>query len=1367
MAFFTYLPRRRAAAVGVLSLVAFGLSGANLVGGSQTGRATAAGVDPGSVASIVSGLDKAGEGPRFETTVFGYQEDTLPVPNVDAVVSFGDEKTDPVGPYPLPQTVAWQNHTPHATVGQIGAVYGIAHSEGNPDATSAAAKAPRSFYGAYLKSQTRFGPLGPGGIYVRNGNAVTSYVTIPNAGGDTTSEAALGGLHAKTGTDITAKVGKASLGDLEIDAEEHFLYVTNLNDRLVYQVDTWTNTAPVALAKSPNNCADVADQQPFGLKVKGSTVYLGTMCSAETSKDPAKLGADVWAYNTATKTWAAAPVMHAVPVNGSFGGFTPWSDDISNDVVANRGAMLTGIDVDPSGSMVLGLRNRAGDIGTTSATYKQIDGSGAVSITPPNGAGGWKSFIEVDPNVANVNAAPVAPLVAPRTFETGSSALGAVVSVPFTHDGKPGSEIAASQRDVFSWSAQGVLWFDVANPGPLTIAAGEEANHVSNFSKASGLGDLELLATWRAFGDRVWLDANGDGLQTSGENGIAGVKLNLKSTCTSATLKSVTTDAQGNYSFYVKPFEAYTVVADATNFAAGGALLNQTYTQQVGGDGTNNSKADLGTGCVAVAKASREDVNLTYDIGVKPLPKVTYAVGDRVWLDANGNGAFDDTEKGVKDVCVQASLGGKEVGAKVLTNAEGYYVIGALSTGDYTLAFTCLPDGYTFTTTTAAGVADDHNSDPTATGVTRVVKLDATAPAATDADRTALGPFVGDKIIRTIDAGLKAPAETRFAVGDKVWLDANHNGRQDIGESPVENVSVTLFASGSTTPPLEKITNKDGFYIFDNLAKGSYTVKFATPAGYRLTTPNAAGIAADVNSDATADGTTASFVLDAPSNPLALNMTTQVPQGKVANFINATIDAGLYVPLAIGDVVWSDTNGDGIQNASEPGVPGVKVTLTSGGAAAKDANGVPVAPVVTAADGTYNFDNLLPGTYVVTFTDTPAGLPFVAPKAPNSNPTNDSDVDPTTASVTVVLPATGGALVVTTPADGTLTATFIDKTVDAGLVAPAYSIGNRVWFDENDNGIVDAGEYGIGAVTVRLFTAAADGGIGDSVAVQDTDTNGFYRFTGLTAGNYVVRVEAKNFADGGHLVGFLSSYVDEASPNSDGDLNDNGLGELGGPNPVTSGVITLGPGASEPTGELDLGPGGQGASDAQANMTVDFGFTVIVDLGITKTLVSKELGKGSTITWKIEVANNSSVALDGAKVVDLLPITVKPGKASGDGWSCAFAGQELTCVHAGPIAAGADSSFEVNGEVLITNGSIVNSATVSNPRGPDVFTANDADQVSATVLTAVLVGKLPRTGSGLWKKAAVIADLLATLGAVLVIHDTATRRRRALGFFSR
>lgn len=1360
MAFFTYLPRRRAAAVGVLSLVAMGLSGANLAGGSQTSRASAAGLDPASVASIVPGLDKTGAGPRFETTVFGYQEDILPVPEVDAVVSFGDEKPDPAGPYPTSQTVAWRDHAAHATVGQIGAVYGIAHGEGNPDATSAAAKAPRSFYGAYLKSQTRFGPLGPGGIYVRSGTAVTPYVTIPDAGGDASP---LGGLHAETGTDIITKVGKASLGDVEIDSDEHFLYVTNLNDRLVYQVDTWTDAVVGALPKSPNTCADTADQHPFGLKVKGSTLYLGTVCSAETSKDAAKLGVDVWAYNTATKTWAAAPVMHAVPVNGSFGGFTPWSDDISGDVVGNRGAMLTGIDIDPSGSMVLGLRNRAGDIGTTTATFKQIDGSGAVTITPPNGAGGWKSFIEVDPNLANLNAAPVAPLVTPRSFESGSSALGAVASVPFTHAGLPGSEIAATQRDLFAWDAQGVLWFDAVNPGPLTSTGGEEANRLGNFAKASGLGDLELLAAWRVFGDRVWLDANTDGLQTSGENGIAGVKLNLKSTCTSATLASATTDAQGNYSFYVKPFETYTVVADATNFAAGGALLNHTYTQQVVGDGTNNSKADVGTGCVSVAKAGREDVNVTYDIGVKPLPKVSYAVGDRVWIDANGNGAFEDTEKGVKDVCVQAFIGATAVGAKVLTNADGYYVIGGLEAGDYTLSFTCLPAGYTFTTTTAAGVAVDKNSDALATGMTAVIKLDPTAPAATDADRAELGAFVGNKIIRTIDAGIKAPVELRFAVGDRVWLDANHNGRQDTGESPVGNVSVTLFAAGSTTPQAVTKTNNDGFYIFDNLAKGSYVVKFATPAGYRLTTPNAAGVTAQANSDAGVDGMTAAFVLDAPTNPEALNMTDLIPKGFVGNFINASIDAGLYVPLAIGDTVWSDVNGDGVQNAGEPGVAGVTVVLTSNGAAALDANGVAVSPVTTGADGKYHFDNLLPGTYVVTFNDKPTGTSFVAPKAPGSNPSNDSDVDPTTSSATVALPASGGALVLTTPADGTLTATFIDSTVDAGLVASLYSIGNRVWFDQNDNGVVDTGEYGIAGVTVRIYTAAADGGTGDFIATQVTDANGFYRFAGLAAGSYVVRVEAINFADGGALVGYSSSSVDEATPNSDKDLNDNGLGSLGGPNPITSGVITVGPGTSEPTGELDLGPTGQGAPDALANMTVDFGFTVPVDLGIDVVLTSQELGKGSTISWKITVSNNSSVPVVGAKVVDLLPITVKPGTASGNGWVCVFAGQELTCVYEGALAPGTNSSITVSGEVLIANGNIVNGATVSNPRGPDVFTLNDTDQATASVVTKVLVNALPRTGSGLWKKAAVIANLLATLGAVLVIHDTATRRRRALG----
>jgi len=63
--------------------------------------------------------------------------------------------------------------------------------------------------------------------------------------------------------------------------------------------------------------------------------------------------------------------------------------------------------------------------------------------------------------------------------------------------------------------------------------------------------------------------------------------------------------------------------------------------------------------------------------------------------------------------------------------------------------------------------------------------------------------------------------------------------------------------------------------------------------------------------------------------------------------------------ISVGDRVWTDTDHDGIQDAGEPGIPGVTLQLTdANGKPATGPGGNPVQPVVTDADGTYSFDNL-------------------------------------------------------------------------------------------------------------------------------------------------------------------------------------------------------------------------------------------------------------------------------------------------------------------------------------------------------------------------------------------------------------------------
>jgi hypothetical protein len=76
-----------------------------------------------------------------------------------------------------------------------------------------------------------------------------------------------------------------------------------------------------------------------------------------------------------------------------------------------------------------------------------------------------------------------------------------------------------------------------------------------------------------------------------------------------------------------------------------------------------------------------------------------------------------------------------------------------------------------------------------------------------------------------------------------------------------------------------------------------------------------------------------------------------------------TIDAGIYRPAIIGDYVWRDTDGDGIQDPTETGINGVTVLL-------KDAAGNVLQTAVTTnspttgAPGYYNF-TVDPGTYIV------------------------------------------------------------------------------------------------------------------------------------------------------------------------------------------------------------------------------------------------------------------------------------------------------------------------------------------------------------------------------------------------------------------
>lgn len=183
---------------------------------------------------------------------------------------------------------------------------------------------------------------------------------------------------------------------------------------------------------------------------------------------------------------------------------------------------------------------------------------------------------------------------------------------------------------------------------------------------------------------------------------------------------------------------------------------------------------------------------------------------------------------------------------------------------------------------------------------------------------------------------------------------------------------------------------------------------------------------------------------------------------------------------SIGDRVWLDSNGDGLQGSDEAGVAGVTVKLLN-------KTGGEIGSTTTDSNGYYLFSNLTPDDYAIKVVK-PVGYTFTTKDAGN-NDAKDSDVD------------TGSGQTVSTQ----LTAGENDLSWDAGLFKKA-SVGDKVWDDMNHNNIQDSSEPGIGGIKVKLLDAVT----GATVASTTTNSSGNYLFSNINPGTYVLEFDKGN-----------------------------------------------------------------------------------------------------------------------------------------------------------------------------------------------------------------------------------------------------------------